>query len=260
MKQYLELIDRVLARGTLKGDRTGTGVMSVFGHDMRFDLSKGFPLLTTKKLHIKSILYELLWILSGDTNIKYLRDNNVTIWDEWADKDGNLGPVYGHQWRHWGDDIDQIENLIEMIRNNPESRRQIVSAWNPSDVDEMKLPPCHMLFQTYVHDGKLSLKLTQRSADIALGVPYNIASYAFLTHMIAQQCDLEVGDLIISLGDAHIYRNHIIGMLDQLERTPKALPTLNIKRKPDSIFDYKFEDFEIVGYVADPSIKFDVAV
>ena len=231
---------------------------------MRFDLSKGFPLVTTKKLHLKSIIYELLWFLNGDTNIKYLKDHGVSIWDEWADENGNLGPVYGYQWRSWpginGEKIDQISKLIEQIKSKPDSRRHIVTAWNPADVDKMALPPCHAMFQFYVADGKLSCQLYQRSCDTFLGLPFNIASYALLVHMIAQQCDLEVGDFVWTGGDVHIYNNHIDQVNLQLTRKPYSLPTLNFKRKPDSIFDYRFEDFEIVNYHAHPSIKAPIAV
>jgi thymidylate synthase len=264
MKQYLDLCKYILENGTEKTDRTGTGTRSVFGTQMRFDLQKGFPLITTKKLHLRSIIYELLWFLNGDTNIKYLKDHGVSIWDEWADENGNLGPVYGYQWRSWpapnGQKIDQISKVIEQIKKKPDSRRHIVTAWNPADVDEMALPPCHALFQFYVGDGKLSCQLYQRSADYFLGVPFNIASYALLTHMVAQQCDLEPGDFVWTGGDTHIYNNHIEQANLQLTREPFPLPALNIKRKPNSIFDYQFEDFEILNYQAHPGIKAPIAV
>ncbi|MCA4897182.1 MAG: thymidylate synthase [Bacteroidota bacterium] len=264
MKQYHELLRHILATGVTKTDRTGTGTLSVFGYQMRFDLQGGFPLVTTKKLHLRSIIYELLWFLNGDTNIKYLRDNGVTIWDEWADKDGNLGPVYGYQWRSWpgrnGETIDQISKVIDQIKNKPDSRRHMVTAWNPADVDQMALPPCHALFQFYVAEGKLSCQLYQRSCDTFLGLPFNIASYALLTHMVAQQCDLRVGDFVWTGGDVHIYSNHLDQVNTQLAREPYPLPTLNIKRKPSSIFDYQFEDFEILNYQAHPSIKAPIAV
>lgn len=264
MKQYLDLMQRVLDEGTRKEDRTGTGTLSVFGHQMRFDLSQGFPLTTTKKLHLRSIIHELLWFLDGDTNIGYLKDNKVSIWDDWADESGDLGPVYGHQWRSWpgknGGTIDQISLLVDMIKNNPDSRRLIVSAWNPSDVPEMALPPCHCLFQFYVANGKLSCQLYQRSADIFLGVPFNIASYALLTHMIAQVCDLEVGDFVHTLGDAHLYSNHLDQTKEQLSRATRALPRLSLNPQRRSIFDFKFEDFEITEYDAHPNIKAPIAV
>ncbi|GAA0189704.1 thymidylate synthase [Fulvivirga kasyanovii] len=264
MKQYLDLMQDILDNGNEKGDRTGTGTVSVFGRQLRFDLSEGFPLLTTKKLHIRSIIHELLWFLSGDTNIKYLKDNGVSIWDEWADENGDLGPVYGHQWRSWptpgGGTVDQISNVIEAIKKNPNSRRHIVSAWNPAEVDEMALPPCHALFQFYVADGRLSCQLYQRSADYFLGVPFNIASYALLVHMFAQQCDLEVGDFVWTGGDVHLYSNHMEQVKTQLSREPRSLPQLHIKRKPASIFDYKYEDFEILNYDPHPGIKAPVAV
>lgn len=264
MKQYHELLRHILATGVTKTDRTGTGTLSVFGYQMRFDLQDGFPLVTTKKLHLRSIIYELLWFLNGDTNIKYLRDNGVTIWDEWADTDGNLGPVYGYQWRSWpgrnGETIDQISKVIDQIKNKPDSRRHMVTAWNPADVDQMALPPCHALFQFYVAEGKLSCQLYQRSCDTFLGLPFNIASYALLTHMVAQQCDLQVGDFVWTGGDVHIYSNHLDQVNTQLAREPYPLPTLNIKRKPSSIFDYQFEDFEILNYQAHPSIKAPIAV
>ena len=264
MQQYLQLMRHVRDQGALKEDRTGTGTVSVFGYQMRFDLSQGFPVLTTKKLHLKSIIHELLWFLQGSTNIQYLQDNGVRIWDEWADEQGNLGPVYGSQWRSWpkpdGGHIDQISQLIEQIKSNPDSRRLIVSAWNVADVERMALPPCHMMFQFYVADGKLSCQLYQRSADIFLGVPFNIASYALLTHMVAQQCDLEVGDFVWSGGDCHIYTNHFNQVDTQLQRTPKKLPTIQINRKPESIFDYAYEDFELIDYEHDDPIKAPVAV
>jgi thymidylate synthase len=264
MKQYLSLMDEIVQSGTRKSDRTGTGTLSLFGRQLRFDLSVGFPLVTTKKLHLRSIIYELLWFLNGDTNIKYLNDNGVRIWDEWADENGELGPVYGHQWRSWpapdGRHIDQISQVITQIREKPDSRRHIVTAWNPSEVDKMALPPCHALFQFYVADGKLSCQLYQRSADYFLGVPFNIASYALMTHMFAQQCDLLPGDFVWTGGDVHIYSNHLEQAALQLTRQPYALPTLNIKQKPASIFDYKFEDFEILDYKAYPSIKAPIAV
>tara|TARA_R110001592_G_scaffold101249_2_gene286502 strand:+ start:705 stop:1499 length:795 start_codon:yes stop_codon:yes gene_type:complete len=264
MKQYLDLLQRILDEGAAKGDRTGTGTQSVFGHQMRFDLSAGFPVLTTKKLHLRSIIIELLWFLSGDTNIRYLKENGVSIWDDWADEKGDLGPVYGFQWRSWpgpdGQSVDQISKLIEQIRKNPNSRRLMVVAYNPAYVDQMALPPCHSLFQFYVANGKLSCQLYQRSADTFLGVPFNIASYALLTHMVAQQCDLEVGDFIWTGGDTHLYSNHMEQAALQLTREPLPLPTLKIKRKPTDIFSYTYEDFEIVGYEAHPHIKAPVAV
>lgn len=264
MKQYLDLMQDILDNGVQKGDRTGTGTISVFGRQLRFDLSKGFPLVTTKKLHIRSIVYELLWFLNGDTNIKYLNDNGVTIWDEWADENGELGPVYGHQWRSWptpsNGTVDQITQVLNQIKNNPNSRRHIVTAWNPSEVDKMALPPCHALFQFYVADGKLSCQLYQRSADYFLGVPFNIASYALMVHMFAQQCDLEPGEFVWTGGDVHLYNNHIEQANTQLSREPFELPQLVIKRKPESLFDYKFEDFEIVNYQAHPTIKAPIAV
>lgn len=264
MKQYLDLMKHALEHGARKDDRTGTGTISIFGHQMRFDLSRGFPLITTKRLHLKSIIYELLWFLRGETNIKYLTDHGVTIWNEWADENGDLGPVYGAQWRSWpaadGGAIDQISKLIEEIKTNPSSRRLIVSAWNVGELDRMRLQPCHALFQFYVSKGKLSCQLYQRSADIFLGVPFNIASYALLTHMIAQQCDLDVGEFIWTGGDCHIYLNHLDQVKLQLSREPFPLPKLIIKRKPESIFDYRFEDFEIAGYQAHPHIAAPVAV
>jgi len=264
MKQYLDLMQDIMDNGVEKGDRTGTGTISVFGRQLRFDLSEGFPLLTTKKLHIRSIIHELLWFLSGDTNIKYLKENGVSIWDEWANENGDLGPVYGHQWRSWptpnGGKVDQIAKVIDQIKNKPNSRRHIVSAWNPAEVDNMALPPCHALFQFYVANGKLSCQLYQRSADYFLGVPFNIASYALLVHMFAQQCDLTPGEFVWTGGDVHLYSNHLEQAKLQLSREPLGLPQLNIKRKPDSIFDYKFEDFEILNYEAHPTIKAPIAV
>jgi thymidylate synthase len=264
MKQYLNLMQDILDNGAEKGDRTGTGTLSVFGRQLRFDLSEGFPLLTTKKLHIRSIIHELLWFLSGDTNIKYLNDNKVKIWDEWADENGDLGPVYGHQWRSWpapdGTAFDQITQVIEQIKNNPNSRRHIVSAWNVSEVNNMALPPCHTMFQFYVAEGKLSCQLYQRSADYFLGVPFNIASYALLVYMFAQQCDLQPGEFVWTGGDTHLYINHLDQAKLQLERSTMKLPQLQIARKPASIFDYKYEDFEIKNYEAHPSIKAPIAV
>lgn len=264
MRQYLEFMRHVKEHGAVKTDRTGTGTLSVFGYQMRFDLQQGFPLLTTKKVHLKSIIHELIWFLQGSTNIAYLKENGVSIWDEWADAEGNLGPIYGYQWRSWptpdGGHIDQISQVLEQIRTTPDSRRMIVSAWNVADVPNMKLPPCHAFFQFYVADGKLSCQLYQRSADIFLGVPFNIASYAILTHMMAQQAGLEVGEFIWTGGDCHLYSNHLEQVELQLSRKPKALPRLEIKRKPDSLFDYRFEDFEVVGYDPDPAIKAPVAV
>lgn len=264
MKQYLELMRHVREHGTFKEDRTGTGTYSCFGYQMRFDLSQGFPMVTTKKLHLRSIIHELLWFLSGDTNIKYLKENGVSIWDEWADEEGNLGPVYGSQWRNWptasGEHIDQISQIIEQIKTNPDSRRIIVSAWNVGEIQNMALPPCHAFFQFYVADGKLSCQLYQRSADIFLGVPFNIASYALLVHMVAQQCDLEVGDFVWTGGDVHLYTNHLEQTDLQLSREPLALPKLVIKRKPASIFDYIFDDFEVQGYESHAHIKAPVAI
>jgi len=264
MKQYLDLMQHVLDHGTQKHDRTGTGTISVFGYQMRFNLQEGFPMVTTKKLHLKSIIHELIWFLTGDTNIKYLKDNGVRIWDEWADADGNLGPVYGSQWRSWpkpdGGHIDQIEQIINTIKNNPDSRRIIVSAWNVADVEHMALPPCHAFFQFYVADGKLSCQLYQRSADIFLGVPFNIASYALLTMMVAQVCGLQYGDFIHTLGDAHLYNNHIEQAKLQLSRDPKKLPVMEINPEVKNIFDFKFEDFTLKDYEAHPHIKGVVAV
>ena len=263
MKQYKALLAHILASGAEKSDRTGTGTLSVFGHQMRFNLSEGFPLLTTKRIHLKSVIHELLWMLNGDTNVRYLQDNGVTIWDEWADENGDLGPVYGAQWRSWPTmtgPVDQIEKLIRDIKNSPDSRRHIVSAWNVTELDKMALAPCHCLFQFYVADGKLSCQLYQRSADVFLGVPFNIASYALLTHMIAHQCDLEPGEFIWTGGDVHLYLNHINQAETQLQRQPRPLSTLVIKRKPNSIDAYRFEDFEFVGYDPHPAIKAAVSV
>lgn len=264
MQQYLDLMQHVLQHGVDKSDRTGTGTRSIFGYQMRFDLAKGFPVLTTKKLHLRSIIYELLWFLRGDTNIQYLHEHNVSIWDEWADANGDLGPVYGYQWRSWpaadGRHIDQISQLLTQIKNNPDSRRLIVSAWNPALVDEMALPPCHALFQFYVVNGKLSCQLYQRSADIFLGVPFNIASYALLTMMIAQVCNLQLGEFIHTFGDAHLYSNHFEQAKLQLTRTPKKLPIMNINPAVTDLFAFKFEDFELVGYEPDAHIKAPVAI
>jgi len=264
MKQYLDLMSHVRDNGTKKEDRTGTGTVSVFGHQMRFDLSEGFPMVTTKKCHLKSIVHELLWFLSGDTNIKYLQENGVRIWNEWADEEGNLGPVYGYQWRNWpaasGEHIDQITQVIDQIKNNPDSRRIIVNAWNVGEIENMALPPCHMMFQFYVADGKLSCQLYQRSADIFLGVPFNIASYALLTMMVAQVCELAPGDFVHTLGDAHLYSNHMEQVDEQLSRQPFPLPVMKINPEVKSIFDFKFDDFELVGYEAHPHIKAVVAV
>ena len=264
MRQFHELMHHVLEHGAKKSDRTGTGTLSVFGYQMRFDLSEGFPLVTTKKLHLKSIIYELLWFLSGNTNNQWLKDRGVSIWDEWAAPNGDLGPVYGHQWRSWpapnGEHIDQIKDLIEAINGNPDSRRLIVSAWNVADIPKMALAPCHAFFQFYVAEGKLSCQLYQRSADIFLGVPFNIASYALLTHMVAEQCNLQPGEFIWTGGDCHLYSNHLEQIKLQLSRTPYPLPKLKIHRKPESIFDYQFEDFEILGYQSHPHIKAAVAI
>ncbi|MGF1925464.1 MAG: thymidylate synthase [Bacteroidia bacterium] len=264
MEQYLHLMQHVLDHGTQKHDRTGTGTISVFGHQMRFNLREGFPMVTTKKLHLKSIIHELIWFLSGDTNIKYLKDNGVRIWDEWADAEGNLGPIYGSQWRSWpksnGETIDQISQIINAIKNNPDSRRIIVSAWNVADIENMALPPCHAFFQFYVADGKLSCQLYQRSADIFLGVPFNIASYALLTMMVAQVCELEYGDFVHTLGDAHLYNNHIEQAKLQLSRTPKSLPKMKINPEIKNIFEFKFEDFTLEDYDPHPHIKGIVAV
>lgn len=264
MKQYHDLLKKILEEGTTKDDRTGTGTISIFGHQIRFDLSEGFPALTTKKLHLKSIIHELLWFLSGDTNIAYLKENKVSIWDEWADENGNLGPVYGYQWRSWptadGKSIDQITQLIDQIKNNPNSRRLIVSAWNVADVNNMALPPCHTLFQFYVADGKLSCQLYQRSADVFLGVPFNIASYALLTMMIAQVCDLKAGDFIHTFGDAHLYKNHLEQTEILLSREIRPLPKMKINPDTKDIFRFNYEDFELVDYNPHPSIKASVAV
>ena len=264
MNQYLTLLEHVKQNGQKKEDRTGTGTMSVFGYQMRFNLNEGFPLLTTKKVHLKSVIYELLWFLSGDTNIKFLKDNGVSIWDEWADENGNLGPVYGHQWRSWptseGKEIDQISNLINQIKKTPDSRRLIVSAWNVGEINKMKLPPCHCFFQFYVVDGRLSCQLYQRSADIFLGVPFNIASYALLTQMIAHVSGLEYGEFIHTLGDAHIYTNHIDQVNEQLHRKPKKLPQIKINPSVKNIFDFKYEDFSLEGYDPYPPIKAPVAI
>ena len=264
MRQYHKLLRHVLENGTDKNDRTGTGTRSVFGYQMRFDLSKGFPLLTTKKIHLKSIIYELLWFLKGETNISYLKENGVSIWDEWADENGELGPVYGYQWRSWpgrnGETIDQISGLIDQIKNNPDSRRLIVTAWNPSDVEKMALPPCHCLFQFYVSNGKISCQLYQRSADIFLGVPFNIASYALLTMMIAKILKLEIGEFVHTFGDAHLYSNHFDQAKEQLQRDFKELPKMRIISDPESIFDFEFEDFVLENYISHPHIPAPVAV
>ena len=264
MQQYLNLLDRILTEGTKKTDRTGTGTISIFGNQMRFDMSKGFPLLTTKKLHLKSIIYELLWFLQGDTNVKYLQDHGVRIWNEWADENGELGPIYGHQWRSWpghnGEPIDQIKKVVEQIKNTPDSRRMIVSAWNVADIDDMKLPPCHCFFQFYVADGKLSLQLYQRSADTFLGVPFNIASYALLTMMIAQSCGLECGEFIHTTGDTHISLNHFEQVKEQLSRTTRPLPRMRLNPEVQRVFDFKYEDFTLEGYDPWPAIKAPVAV
>ncbi len=264
MRQYLDLLNHLLETGSERSDRTGTGTISRFGYQMRFNLAEGFPVVTTKKLHLKSIIYELLWFLKGDTNVKYLQDNGVKIWNEWAGEDGELGPVYGHQWRSWsapdGREIDQISQLINQIENNPSSRRLIVSAWNVGDIDKMKLPPCHLLFQFYVNDGKLSCQLYQRSADVFLGVPFNIASYALLTMMIAQVTGLQPGDFVHTFGDAHIYNNHLEQVRTQLSREPFPLPQMKINPEVKSIFDFEYSDFELVNYQAHPHIKGDVSV
>lgn len=264
MRQYLDLMSHVMANGTQKHDRTGTGTISVFGYQMRFNLAEGFPMVTTKKLHLKSIIHELIWFLSGDTNIRYLKENGVKIWDEWADEDGNLGPVYGSQWRSWptpdGRHIDQISQIIDQIKNNPDSRRIIVSAWNVAEIENMALPPCHSFFQFYVADGKLSCQLYQRSADIFLGVPFNIASYALLTMMVAQVCDLELGDFIHTLGDAHLYNNHLEQTELQLSRLPKPLPLMKINPEVKNIFEFKFDDFSLENYDPHPHIKGAVAI
>ncbi|MCA1242458.1 thymidylate synthase [Stappia stellulata] len=264
MRQYHDLMQRILDEGTKKTDRTGTGTLSVFGHQMRFDLAQGFPMVTTKKLHLKSIVHELLWFLAGDTNIRYLKENGVRIWDEWADENGDLGPVYGYQWRSWpapdGRSIDQIAKLLDMIRTTPDSRRLMVSAWNPALVDEMALPPCHALFQFYVADGKLSCQLYQRSADVFLGVPFNIASYALLTMMVAQVTGYEPGDFVHSFGDAHLYTNHLEQAREQLSREPRALPTMTLNPDVTDLFAFRFEDFTLTGYDPHPHIKAAVAV
>lgn len=264
MQQYLNLLNRILTEGTQKGDRTGTGTLSIFGHQMRFDLHDGFPLLTTKKLHLKSIIYELLWFLRGDTNVHYLQEHGVRIWNEWADENGELGPVYGHQWRSWpdykGGTIDQIKNVVDMIKHNPDSRRMLVTAWNPAEVEDMALPPCHCLFQFYVADGRLSLQLYQRSADSFLGVPFNIASYALLLQMIAQVTGLETGEFIHTTGDTHLYLNHLEQAKLQLTREPRPLPKMKINPDVKDIFDFKYEDFELIGYDPLPHIPGVVAV
>ena len=264
MKQYLDLLYTIKEEGVIREDRTGTGTKSIFGYQMRFNMKDGFPLLTTKKLHLKSIIHELLWFLSGDTNIKYLQDNGVRIWNEWADENGDLGPVYGHQWRSWSDykggTIDQIQQAVDLIKNNPESRRILVSAWNPADIDNMALPPCHCLFQFYVADGKLSLQLYQRSADVFLGVPFNIASYALLLQMMAQVTGLECGDFVHTTGDTHLYLNHLEQVDTQLTRTPRPLPTMKINPDVKDIFSFKYEDFELTDYNPWPHIKADVSV
>lgn len=264
MQQYLNLLDRILTEGTNKTDRTGTGTISIFGNQMRFDMSKGFPLLTTKKLHLKSIIYELLWFLQGDTNVKYLQDHGVRIWNEWADENGELGPIYGHQWRSWpghnGEPIDQIKKVVEQIKNTPDSRRMIVSAWNVADIDDMKLPPCHCFFQFYVADGKLSLQLYQRSADTFLGVPFNIASYALLLLMVAQVTGLEPGDFIHTTGDTHLYLNHIEQARLQLTRTPRPLPQMKLNPDVKDLFSFKYEDFQLEGYDPWPHIAAQVSV
>lgn len=264
MRQYLDLLRHVRDHGTRKSDRTGTGTLSIFGHQMRFDLNAGFPMVTTKKLHLRSIIHELLWFLSGETNVQYLRENGVSIWDEWADADGNLGPVYGRQWRSWptadGRHIDQIEQVLSQLRKTPDSRRIIVSAWNVGELDQMALMPCHALFQFYVADGRLSCQLYQRSADVFLGVPFNIASYALLTLMLAQQCDLQPGDFVWTGGDCHLYLNHLEQADLQLTRAPRPLPRVEFKRRPPTLFDYRFEDIQIVGYDSDTAIKAPVAV
>ncbi len=264
MKQYHRLLGTIMSEGVRRGDRTGTGTLSIFGHQMRFDLSEGFPLLTTKKLHLRSIIHELLWFLSGDTNIGYLHDNGVTIWDEWADENGDLGPVYGHQWRSWptpdGGTIDQISGVVDQIKRNPESRRLIVSAWNVAEVDKMALPPCHTLFQFYVAEGKLSCQLYQRSADVFLGVPFNIASYALLTMMMAQVTGLEAGEFVHTTGDTHIYLNHLDQVREQLSRTPRPLPVMRINPEVDDIFGFRYDDFSLEGYDPYPAIKAPIAV
>lgn len=264
MKQYLDLLRHIMEHGTVKSDRTGVGTKSVFGYQMRFNLAEGFPLLTTKKVHLRSIIHELLWFIAGDTNIKYLHDNKVTIWDEWADENGDLGPVYGHQWRSWatpqGGKIDQLANVVEQLKKNPNSRRHIVSAWNPGEVDNMALPPCHAMFQFYVADNKLSCQLYQRSADVFLGVPFNIASYALLTQMVAQVCGYELGEFVHTLGDTHIYLNHFEQVETQLSREPRELPKMEINPDVKSIFDFKYEDFNLINYDPHPVIKAPIAV
>lgn len=264
MKQYLDLLKTILDKGIQKHDRTGTGTISYFGYQMRFNLQEGFPLVTTKKVHLKSIIYELLWFLNGDTNVKYLQDHGVRIWNEWADANGDLGPVYGYQWRHWrtpdGREIDQIANLIEGLKKNPDSRRHIVSAWNPADVDNMALPPCHTMFQFYVVDGRLSCQLYQRSGDTFLGIPFNIASYALLTMMVAQVCGYKPGDFVHTIGDAHIYLNHIEQVKLQLSRTPYPLPTMRINPEVKDIFSFKYEDFTLENYQCHPTIKGEISV
>ena len=264
MKAYLDLLQHILSHGTRKTDRTGTGVIGIFGYQLRFNLAEGFPLLTTKKVHLKSIIHELLWFLKGDTNIRYLRENNVTIWDEWADANGDLGPVYGYQWRSWtaggGRHIDQLKEVLHAIKTNPDSRRHIVSAWNVGDLEKMALPPCHALFQFYVADGKLSCQLYQRSADVFLGVPFNIASYALLTMMTAQECGLQYGDFVHTLGDTHIYLNHLEQVKTQLERTPRALPVMKINPAVTSVFDFRYDDFTLENYNPHPAIKAAIAV
>ena len=264
MKQYLDLLQHILDHGVKKQDRTGTGTISTFGYQMRFNLEEGFPLVTTKKVHLKSIIYELLWFLNGDTNVKYLQDHGVRIWNEWADANGDLGPVYGYQWRHWrtpdGKEVDQIANLIEGLKKNPDSRRHIVSAWNPADVDDMALPPCHTMFQFYVVDGRLSCQLYQRSGDTFLGIPFNIASYALLTMMVAQVCGLKPGDFVHTIGDAHIYLNHIEQVKLQLSRNPYPLPTMKINPEVKDIFSFKYEDFTLENYQCHPTIKGEISV
>ncbi len=264
MKQYLDLLQHILDHGTIKSDRTGTGTKSVFGYQMRFDLSEGFPLLTTKKLHLRSIIYELLWFIKGDTNIKYLHDHKVSIWDEWADENGDLGPVYGHQWRSWpapdGRTIDQLSQVLDSLKRSPDSRRHIVSAWNPAEVDRMALPPCHTLFQFYVADGRLSCQLYQRSADVFLGVPFNIASYALLTMMVAQECGYVPGDFVHTFGDVHIYLNHFDQVHEQLSRTPRELPRMVLNPEVHSVFDFDYDDFRLEGYDPWPAIKAPVSV
>lgn len=264
MKQYLDLLKHVYENGTIRDDRTGTGTKSIFGYQMRFNLADGFPIVTTKKIHLRSVIHELLWFIKGDTNIQYLKDNNVTIWDEWADKEGNLGPVYGKQWRSWGtpssQPIDQLALVVESLKNNPSSRRHLVSSWNPTDIQDMALPPCHCLFQFYVADNKLSCQLYQRSADLFLGVPFNISSYALLTAMIAQVCNLELGDFVHTFGDVHLYLNHLEQTETQLKRTPKTLPSLELNPHIKSLFDFTFDDITIKNYMSDPVIKAPIAV